>query len=899
MRKALTPTRLALGNLKARKKQYLTMLAGIILAMVFSSGTLFFVSSYTSSLRELRRRDYGIADHIAFDLTEDNLNQLERENPGAQYGFAYVLGFVYTEDPEEGAAAARLDDTAKELYQPVLLEGRWPEKAGEVAAETDALLRMGLADAKAGDPITLRLLAQNGPGALFETPVEKRYTLTGILGDKRKNLTVANPDANRFLPALFLSKEEQAEPGGREALTAYITTPPQEELKLNAVTLPVGQAASWESWENLRVQTIFSAVLSGVLTFASALGIVNAFNANLSERKRQIGLLRAVGATKRQIVGIYGRETLLLSLLSAPVSLGISYFGVRLIAQSMENFVFLPSWWVLLGSTAAGILFVMLASLIPLAAAARISPMQAIRNTELSRKMRKIRLRSKSQYEVSRLLAGRNLRFFRLRTVLTSLLLAVTVFISSWAFCVFLEQPGGGSPEYSDYYIGLSSDSFYYSYMNVTGGYGYTENDKQRLLQCPGVQSVSGRTEIFTVARLPAEDDYWRIVNYSRWGDLYFDDSLAAEKITPANYREVFDGAASSGWQAFQTEMELSGALVPMPVKGREVSSLESLKPYLLEGKIDPEKLNRGEEILLIAPEELGFWLRGSDTSMYFPEVYSTADASLLMYFGEPLERVQRPVHVGDTLTLTTVTAAPTADGGLSGGYVRTDREVRVGAICSESQGVFETASVCGIVTTFDGLRTLTDTFKYKNLTVTMAADVTQETDDYMTGVIERITSGVPAYVYSAFAWAQKERADRRQAAVMITAVVILMLSIAGSMINNALSARIREGKREIGTLRAVGATAAVLTRSYVRELLFMTGFGSAVGFGSFLLLWFGLQFIDWLRWQRTPKPVFDPLHIWEPVVGVLLLFAICALNLRLQIRKHMKNSIVENIREL
>ena len=46
-------------------------------------------------------------------------------------------------------------------------------------------------------------------------------------------------------------------------------------------------------------------------------------------------------------------------------------------------------------------------------------------------------------------------------------------------------------------------------------------------------------------------------------------------------------------------------------------------------------------------------------------------------------------------------------------------------------------------------------------------------------------------------------------------------------------------------------------------------------------------------------QPVFEPLHLWQTALGVLALFTVCAVNLRLQIRKHMKNSIVENIREL
>ena len=205
--KRLTVNTFALQSLKKRKKQYAALIVGVILAMVFSSGTLFFVSCLSSSKKEIRRRDFGTADQIAFELTEENFRQLVGENPGVEYGVAHMLGFAYTEEQEEGAAVGWLDETAKEYYQPVILEGRWPEKEGEIAAERDALLRMGLADAKPGDALTLNLLVQNGPGERSETPITKRYTLAGILGDKRKNLTLSFPAGNQYLPALLVKRQ--------------------------------------------------------------------------------------------------------------------------------------------------------------------------------------------------------------------------------------------------------------------------------------------------------------------------------------------------------------------------------------------------------------------------------------------------------------------------------------------------------------------------------------------------------------------------------------------------------------------------------------------------------------------------------------------------------------------
>ena len=897
--KRLTVNTFALQSLKKRKKQYAALIAGIILAMVFSSGTLFFVSCMFSSQKELRRRDFGTADYIVFSMAEEAVPLMEADNPGVRYGLAHMLGFVYTEEEEDGAAIGRLDEQATEYYQPVILEGRWPENAGEIAAERDALLRMELSDAKPGDTLTLNLLVQDGPTQRAETSVVKQYTLVGILGDKRKNLELSSGDAKNNLPAIFTSNRETVEPGGKEALTAYITLSQKTLPEARRITtigfMRVDESFAWDLIDNLRTQTIFSAVLSGVLMFASAIGIVNAFSSDLHERKRQIGLLRAVGATKRQIIGVYGRETLFLSLICAPVSLCISYFGVKIITGFMDRFVFIPSWGVLLGSVGASLVFVLLASLIPLAAAARVSPMQAIRNTELGRKMKRMRIRSKKQFDVSRLLAGRNLRFYRQRTALTALILATTVFLSSYAFSFLLDQSSGGVPEYSDYYIALSHDQGYEPYMNWTVRTGYTENDKQTLLNCSGVKSVEGTAEINTLALFGETDDYLRIANYNWW---YMNlEPSDWQNLTPQNYREKLSNVVSPGFQSFLSRLELSGRLIPMPVASHEESDLGELSGCVLEGKINVEKLSKsGEEIILIAPDELGVTMISQGE---YGWSLGVAPTDQLNSVDGALETAERTVHAGDTVTLTTVTSQPTPDGSLSTDFARTDRTVRIGAVCYKKGLHFRAASWFGFATTTEGLRKLTDSFKYQDLTVTMADEVTEETNERMSAVIERIASGVPAYVYSAYEQAQKERTDKRQAMIAVLAIVILMLSIAGSMINNALTTRIREDKREIGTLRAVGANATDLTRSYVRELLFMTGFGSAVGFAAFLTFWFGVGMIDWLQWHHTSKPVFEPLHIWQTALGVLALFGVCALNLHLQVRKHMKNSIVENIREL
>ena len=50
------------------------------------------------------------------------------------------------------------------------------------------------------------------------------------------------------------------------------------------------------------------------------------------------------------------------------------------------------------------------------------------------------------------------------------------------------------------------------------------------------------------------------------------------------------------------------------------------------------------------------------------------------------------------------------------------------------------------------------------------------------------------------------------------------------------MSARIRENKREIGTLRAVGADERAQTKSFINQMTSMFTLGIGIGFGLYIL---------------------------------------------------------------
>ena len=218
MKKKLTVNTLAMGNLKQRKKQYTILIIGIILAMIFSSGTMFFISCTKSSNEEYQRRTIG--DFYGYYFACEDFVDVEqgvKDGLVESYGYAHILGYAYTDEEkmEKGTPVAWLDEDAKDLYYVHFIEGRYPEAKGEIAIEKDAALRLGIKPV-IGEKISFSMLTANYTDFLG-TSTEKTYTIVGILTDKRKNLEkyVGLDDVPQF-PSALVSSEETVDLGGRE-----------------------------------------------------------------------------------------------------------------------------------------------------------------------------------------------------------------------------------------------------------------------------------------------------------------------------------------------------------------------------------------------------------------------------------------------------------------------------------------------------------------------------------------------------------------------------------------------------------------------------------------------------------------------------------------------------------
>ncbi len=924
---------IALGNIRRRRGNYLLLILGIVLAIYFVAAALLFADTMFTSLREQHYNRLGEQDAIVFNCGGAPLEELLSNGIFSEYGTAEILGCVLPDGKsrENSFSIARFDQAARELVCRKPLEGRLPEKAGEIALERSMLTRLR-SNARLGDRLTLTLAIPDGT-AFLEQPVEKSYTLVGILADKYIyfNLWGNAFPAYRDYPAGVLAAQEVIEPGGKEVLNCYGNYgrgagKPFERLDRFLQEHEIIGEYGWSALEQTRYQlfggyhgvdydagrqsitatSIFFMIIFFVLVGAACLGIINSFSSNLESRRRQIGLIRAVGATKNQIGRIFGREAFLLSLISIPPGLALAMLTVWGITRMLgDSYHFQPNLPVLAAVAAAGLLCVMPAASIPLRKACRIPPLQAIRNTALTRKMKHSRLPSKTSFDLPRLIAGRQRILYKGKQAGITSMLAISIVLLSLVSLVATPLLGEAAHDYGhDYALRKERDSFDWMVENDLHRPGITEQDRAEAAALPGVKMVSGEKILRVKLLMDRITPY--ILNSGFWRFDYLtpepEDSLAGEN----SGLDTWHLKQYQNYLASKSKYGYAKDYLTVDCCGADEALLKNLAPFVSAGSINIDKLNAGEEILLIAPQTYGRYEEIDKDKNWFGRIDYQLDPKLeyQIYHNDMFQ-------AGDTLALSLLyndnpDAIP--EGVieyLPDQVVRIDRTVTVGALLEPQGGgrkylqssfaSFFHPEAGNILTTNAGLKALGFEVPYNALAITLSENPDEALEEYLESGLQGIaarTTGVS--LISNLALTRESREMAFGLLVAAGAVLLLFFAICASMINNTLSARLRAGRPGIGTLRAVGASWREIARFHLWQLISVFAWGTAAGLAA------GLSLCGWMLAKNIiPSEIEASLPLWEPLLFVAPLFAICYLSLRAKVGAVFRGSIVENIREL
>lgn len=383
--KRLTINRIASAGLRANRKSYLALAAGIFLSIFLVTALCLCVDGLLAR-REVRvAESVGYADVVLYDKPATH-DQLMQTGYFSRMTELYVSGMVQDStvaigyDSPEGAA----------MLNRRITEGRMPEHAGEIALEPSVLSKLRM-EADIGENVTLAIIPVDG------TVETRTYTIVGFLAEQSEALLDESwgHGPNRYpVASILVSAQEPAFATGRTVIHRLaVLRPgmtlarflndwnwePQDdafiEIKFGGANTGLnnhGMAVFFPqdaimADAELESQLLLLGILLGSLIVACCVGISSSMEATLSRKREEIAMLRAVGATRRQIRKVFGRETWLLALTLAPIAV-LAGCGAACAAAALaaDVLLFRLNPWVILPVLVLSVAVMLLSSMLPL-----------------------------------------------------------------------------------------------------------------------------------------------------------------------------------------------------------------------------------------------------------------------------------------------------------------------------------------------------------------------------------------------------------------------------------------------------------------------------------------------------------------------------------------------------
>jgi len=397
--------RLSIRNLLVSKLRLFLTVAAVMVGVSFVSGTFVLSDTMGKAFDELyvgltSGTDVVVKSEAAFDADvttnggqvrpiDESMVDAVRDVPGVALAQGSVTGFALILDkngepiqpggaPTFGASIGDTRLAGDFAYR----QGFPPSRPDQVAIDARTAKQAGF---RLGDRVDVVL--QEGP---------QRFTLVGVIGfgetDSLLGATMAGFDlatAQRVFDKVGLVDEVdvQADP---EVGPAELRDRIAEVLPDDVEALTGEQVAADGSAAVRDAMGVFTTVLlvfAGISLLVGSFVIWNTFNVLVAQRRREVALLRAVGATRRQVLGGVMLEATLVGTVSGALGLllGVALAaGIRLLLTLIGVEIPTTSPAVEPRTVAAamlvGILVTVVAAIAPAWAATRVTPMEALRD---------------------------------------------------------------------------------------------------------------------------------------------------------------------------------------------------------------------------------------------------------------------------------------------------------------------------------------------------------------------------------------------------------------------------------------------------------------------------------------------------------------------------------------
>lgn len=536
--------KLTIKNLKLNKKRTIVTIIGIMLSVALITAV---ASMYASGIKSLIKYETLIKGdfHTAFyNVPTSDIDKFVNNRNIEKLNITEGLGYAKVDSKNEDKPYAYLKGFTKDSLNDLsirLVKGRLPENPNEIVIPTH-LKTNGRLDLKLNDSITLEVgkridskgdelnqsdKYQNTAGEQLVEMQTKTYKIVGIIerpvtnieyytapgytfityidsknlsgnvdiyakftkdGVKNWDKTIANIlGVSQVLFRKVYKQEIESEKLTEQLKKTY--TFDVNKYLIDLETNPISSTSMGDLGKVL-------AIVIGIIVFTSIFCIKNSFDISITEKIRQYGMLRSIGATKKQIKRNVFYEATILGLIGIPLGiiLGclatyiliiISNYYLTDVVQTGFKLELVFSTYAILVAIILGIITIYFSALKSATRASKVSEIDSIRNSanlKISSKKIKSPKYIKKLFGIGGVISFKNLKRNKkkYRTTIISITVSTFVFIALYSFMELAFQNVNNELKVSDFNISLSTNAINdYSYnkflktVNLSGAEDY------------------------------------------------------------------------------------------------------------------------------------------------------------------------------------------------------------------------------------------------------------------------------------------------------------------------------------------------------------------------------------------------------------------------------------------
>lgn len=521
--------KLTIKNLKLNRKRTIVTIIGIMLSVALITAV---ASMYASGIKSLIKYETIIKGdfHTAFyNVPTSDIDKFVNNRNIEKLNITEGLGYAKIDSKNEDKPYAYLKGFTKDSLNDLsirLVKGRLPENTNEIVIPTH-LKTNGRLDLKLNDSITLEVgkridskgselsqsdKYQNTAGEQLVETQTKTYKIVGIIERPATNIEyytapgytfityidsknlsgnvdiyakftkdgVKNWDktiANILGVSQVLFRKVYNQEIESEKLTEQLKKTYMFDINKYLIDLETNPISSTSMGDLGKVL----AIVIVIIVFTSIFCIKNSFDISITEKIRQYGMLRSIGATKKQIkrnvfyeatiLGLIGIPLgIILGCLAAYILIIISNYYLTDVVQTGFKLELVFSTYAILVAIILGIITIYFSALKSATRASKVSEIDSIRNSanlKISSKKIKSPKYIKKLFGIGGVISFKNLKRNKkkYRTTIISITVSTFVFIALYSFMKLAFQNVNNELKVSDFNISLSTNAINdYSY---------------------------------------------------------------------------------------------------------------------------------------------------------------------------------------------------------------------------------------------------------------------------------------------------------------------------------------------------------------------------------------------------------------------------------------------------